>query len=214
MAEVSRTNRYINPAILPEASKTWADIRIGVKSSPFAGMWLDVFGGYKYTEEDLLFNPSSYPFINNGFNNVSTAYSANTQRISAGATVKYDFCTMLDFYLKGVYHHYNVTNEGVKDIPAYGLPSIIVNCGVNYRPVNPLTLNLDYCLMSGMTASVSGQDIDMKAINDLRLRATWKCNDMFGIYAQFNNLLFQNHQLYYGYPLQPFTAMAGLNINF
>ena len=227
MAELSRTNRYINPAFTADASRTWADLQLGIRSSASAGLWFDIFAGYKYTESDILFNPSSQGWINNGFNNVSVAYQPTTQRIQVGAALKYDYKKIVDFYLKGVYNHYTLKyldtwkntfgGNGLgedDEMEAYGRPSFVANAGINVRPVKPLTLSLDYCMMSGMYAYSGSENVKMKAINDLRFRASWQFNDMFSLYAQFNNLLFQKYELYYGYPMQPFSAMAGFVVNF
>ena len=228
MAEISRLNRYINPAFTADASKTWADLKLGIRSSASAGLWFDIFAGYKYTESDLLFNPSSYPWISNGFNNVSMAFQPTTQRIQVGATLKYDFRKVVDFYVKGVYNYYNVKDDDTwkntyattgmiddnEELKAYGRPSFVANIGINIRPITPLTFNLDYCMMTGMQAYTDKENVKMKAINDLRFRASWQFNDMIGAYAQFNNLLFQKYELYYGYPMQPFSAMVGFSLNF
>ncbi|MDL2304008.1 TonB-dependent receptor [Bacteroides sp. OttesenSCG-928-D19] len=242
MAELARTNRYINPAFTADASKTWADLQIGVRSSAAAGLWFDIFAGYKYTESDLFFNPSSYNRMDNGFNNVSVPFQPTAQRIQVGAALKYDYKQIVDFYLKGVYNYYDLKyNDSWKnvvavsrldensDLEAYGKPSFVANFGINIRPVKPLTIGLDYCMMSGMYAylnseiytektgeagGLTGTNVKMDAIHDLRLRTSWQFNDMFSIYAQFNNLLFRQQELYYGYPLQPFSAMAGFNVSF
>ena len=233
MAELSRTNRYINPMYTADASKTWADLQLGIRSSASAGLWFDIFAGYKYTESDILFNPSSFSWIENGFNNVSVAFQPTTQRIQAGATLKYDYKKVFDFYIKGVYDYYilkysdtwknvNIVAEPLedKDMEAYGKPTFVANAGVNVRPVNPLTLSLDYSMISGIYAYLPGNNsnvasnVKMKTINDLRFRASWKFNDMIGVYVQCNNLLFQKYEMYYGYPMQPFSAMAGFVVNF
>ena len=245
MADLSRTNRYINPIFPADASKTWADLQLGIRSSASAGLWFDVFAGYKYTESDVLFNPFQSYWGNDGFNNTIAVFQPTTQRLQVGATLKYDYKKVIDFYLKGVYNHYmlkelynKTTSEYIgswksawavavspdEDMKAYGMPAFVANAGINVRPIKPLTIGIDYCMMSGMYAylmsgsysssSVNHENVKMKAINDLRLRASWQFNDMFGIYAQFNNLLFQNSELYYGYPVQPFTAMAGFSVNF
>ena len=232
MAELSRKNRYVNPAFIADASKTWADLKLGVRSTATAGFWFDIFAGYKYTESDIFFNPSTFGWIDEGFNNVSMIFQPTTQRIQASATIKYDYQHIFDFYIKGVYDYYILKYSetwknskaitGDNELKPFGKPSITANAGLNARPVKPLTFTLDYCMMSGMYArfpdwnSASGRhgDIKMKSINDLRFRTSWKFNDTFSIYAQFNNLLFQKQSLYYGYSLKPFTVMGGLNINF
>ena len=227
MAELSRTNRYINPAFTADASKTWADLKIGIRSSASAGFWFDIFAGYKYTQSDVLFNPSSYYWINEGFNNVSMVFQPTTQRLQIGATLKYDYKKIVDFYLRGEYNNYTLryldtwknalAGNGLDaddEMEAYGKPSFVANAGINVRPIKPLTLNLDYGMMSGIHAYSGRENIKMKTINDLRFRASWQFNDMFSIYAQLNNLTFQKQELYYGYPLQSFTAMAGFVVNF
>ena len=237
MAELSRTNRYVSPEFTAFSSKTWADLKIGIRSAAAAGFWFDVFGGYKYTESDVFYNPSSIIRINEGFNNVSMVFQPTSQRIQVGATLKYDHQHVVDFYLTGVYDYYVLkNNESWKNdyavplwdenskLRAYGRPNLTINAGVNVRPVSPLTFALDYCMMSGLyayfpasfsvPASDNSYEIKMKSIHDLRFRTSWKFSDKFSVYAQFNNLLFQKQALYYGYNLQPFTAMAGFNINF
>jgi hypothetical protein len=225
--ELSRLNRYINPLFAPDASKTWADMKLGIRSSASAGLWFDIFAGYKYTESDVFYNPSSYDWIDNGFNNVSMVFQPVTQRIQAGATLKYDYKHVFDFYLKGVYNYYNFkyldTWKNVyaangmdesSDMESYGKPVFTFDAGVNVRPLKPLTASLHYHMLSGMYAYVNRENIKMNTINDLSLRVSWMFNDMFGVYAQFNNLLFQKQELYYGYPLQSFTAMGGFSVNF
>jgi hypothetical protein len=227
MYELSRLNRYINPAFAPDASRTWADMKLGIRSSASAGLWFDLFAGYKYTESDVFYNPSSSIRTENGFNNVSMVFQPVSQRVQAGATLKYEYKHVFDFYLKGVYNYYtfkyldtwkNVyAADGLgenDDMEAYGKPALTINAGINVRPVKPLTLSFNYQMASGMYAYINKENVKMNTINDLSLRTSWKFTDSFGIYAQFNNLLFQRQELYYGYPLQPFTAMAGFNVNF
>jgi hypothetical protein len=227
MYELSRLNRYINPAFAPDASKTWADTKIGIRSSASSGLWFDIFAGYKYTEADVFYNPSSYDWIDNGFNNVSMVFQPVSQRIQAGATLKYDYKRVFDFYLKGVCHYYqfkyidmwkNVyAANGVDEsdgMKPYGKPAFTIDAGVNVYPLKPLTVSLHYRMLSGMYAYINKENVKMNAINDANLRASWMFNDVLGVYTQFNNLLFQKQELYYGYPLQPFTVMGGFSVNF
>jgi hypothetical protein len=227
MYETSRLNRYINPVFAPDASRTWADLKLGIRSSASAGLWFDLFAGYKYMESDLFYNPSVYGWIDKGFNNVSVPFQPMSQRLQVGATLKYDYRQRVDFYLKGVYNHYNlkysdtwknaygaVGLDETDAMEAYGRPAFTLDAGCNVRPIKPLTLSVDYSMASGMYAYLNRENVKMNTINDLRFRASWKFNDLFGMYAQFNNLLFQKHEMYYGYPLQPFSAMAGFSVTF
>jgi hypothetical protein len=123
--------------------------------------------------------------------------------------------------------------NGASELKPYGKPAFTGNAGINVRPVKPLTLSLDYCIMTGLYAHFPSMNLNplhlstynpdlnfpsynepMKDIHDLRFRASWQFSDRFSLYAQFNNLLFQQRSMYYGYPMQPFSAMAGFNFNF
>jgi hypothetical protein len=150
-----------------------------------------------------------------------------SQRLQVGATLKYDYQQRVDFYLKGVYNHYNLKYSdtwknaygavwlGETDaMEAYGRPTFTLDAGCNVRPLKPLILSVDYSMASGMYAYLYRENVKMSTINDLRFRASWEFNELFGVYAQFNNLLFQEHEMYYGYPLQPFSAMAGFSVTF
>ncbi|MDR0835638.1 MAG: TonB-dependent receptor [Tannerella sp.] len=232
LSQISRINRYVNPEFMPDASRSWVDGRLGVRSSITSGFWIDIFGGYKYTESDVFFNPSMLGGMKYGFNNVSMIFQPNTQRLQVGASLKYDYKSVFGFYLKGTYNNYTVKhnetwknrvtgipNSATDEIEPYGKPALVINAGINVKPTAPLTLNLDYSMLSGMYVYYYGENLTcenltMKTINDLYLRGSWQFNNTFSVYAQFNNLLFQKQEMFYGYPLQPFTAMAGLNINF
>jgi hypothetical protein len=227
MYELSRRNCYLNPVFAPDASLTWADMKLGWRSSASANLWFDIFGGYKYTEADVFYNPSSYDWIADGFNNVSMVFQPTTRHIQAGATLKYDHRQVFDFYLKGVYHHYlfkyldtwkNVCAAPGLDensvLDAYGKPTATLHAGLHVRPVKALTLGLYYHMLSGMKAYINKETVKMNPVNDLGLRASWTFGDAFGIYALCNNLLFRKQELYYGYPLQPFTVMGGFSVNF
>jgi len=230
MASLSRVNRYINTAFTADASRTWADLTAGIRTCPTAGLWFDVFGGYKYTEADVFFNPSQFNYEDNMFGNFSLAYQPTSQRFNVGAEVKYEYRHDFDVYLKGIYYSYTLkaptkpswkytygsqipTTSDELSIP-YGKPTFTLNAGVNVHPLKPLTLSLDYAALSGIHAYIDNKDFKMKTVNDLRFKAAWQFKEQFSLYAQFNNLLFQRQQLYYGYPVYPFTAMAGLCLSF
>ena len=75
--------------------------------------------------------------------------------------------------------------------------------------------SLDYYLATGRKTFLGKSEGEkMKNINELNLTGTYTLNDTFGLYLKLNNVLFQKYELYYGYPMQSFSAMIGVNINF
>lgn len=218
--EVSQINRYVNPSDGITPSRNWLDAMIGIKSGVAPGFWFDVFGGYKITDNNYFFVPSR-TFADGGFGNFSNTFSCiDTKQLFIGANLKYSYQQLFDISLKGVYNNWKAEYgddwiPGNSEVNAYGVPEMEITAGITVRPIKNLSASLDYYLATGReTCLFGGNDIKMDNINELNLTGAYNLNDTFGLYLKLNNVLFQKYELYYGYPLQKFSAMVGVNINF
>jgi hypothetical protein len=218
--QLSRENRYINPEHGVMPSRTWLDAIVGLKSGVAPGFRFNLFGGYKMTDKDYFFIPS---FHYRGFGNVSNTLSLNSKRLQVGLDMAYAYREVFEIILKGVYNKWSVEKKEdlfsgyipVLEYNAYGRPEMEFNTGITIRPIDNLTLALDYYLATGRKTYVSGDENEkMKNINELNLTGSYTINDTFGAYIKLNNLLFQKYELHYGYPLQGFNAMVGITIHF
>lgn len=224
--DMSRRNRYVMTYITPATSRTWLDAMLGVKSGVVPGFWFDIFAGYKITDDDCFFNPAS-----RGFGNGITAISLDSKRLQAGASFKYAYQKLFEITLKGVYNNWDVDDIDYSTIPpessfwdpnsmetiegkAYGRPEMELTAGFMLRPIDPLQINIDYYLATGRYALYNFNELKMKNINELNIRAAYDINDTFGLYVSANNVLFQKYEMNYGYPMQRFGIMGGININF
>lgn len=221
MYETSLVNRYINPnrELLP--SRNWVDGVLGIKSGVAPGFWFDVFGGYKKTSDEVFFVPSSFMLDKGWFSSVSRSLQADADKLFAGVSLKYSYQQLIDLSLKGVYNHWKVTapkndtySDNMKDIKAYGKPEMEITAGITVRPVKNLSVALDYYLATGRYSLVNTENVKMKNINELNLTGSYAFNDTFGLYVKLNNVLCQKYEVLYGYPLQSFSAMIGVNLNF
>lgn len=220
MYEVSQINRYIDPTREIAPSLNWLDATLGLKSGIAAGFWFDVFAGYKITKDNYFFVPSR-GYNKGGFGNFSEAFDAiDTKQLFVGANLKYSYQQLFDISLKGVYNNWKAEygsgwEPGNSETKAYGMPEMEITAGITLHPVKNVTAALDYYLATGRETKLFGyQDIKMKNINELNLTGSYAFNDTFGVYVKLNNLLFQKYEVIYGYPLQSFSAMVGVNINF
>ena len=177
---------------------------------------------------------SSSPSGEYGFHSYYSVFQPDASQFRAGATFKYMYKKVADFSVKGVYNQWSLSaGDGMEpgnydDVKPYGRPAIEVNADLTIRPVKPLTLTLGYYLgsdrytffpsrtiiMDEQEIPVDRQEIKMKDFNDLNFTASWNFNQTFGAYLKLNNLLFEQQELWYGYPLQGFNAMVGINLNF
>ncbi|MDR0750344.1 MAG: TonB-dependent receptor [Tannerellaceae bacterium] len=219
--QLSRENRYISPEQGVTPSRTRLDAMVGLKSGVAPGFRFNLFGGYKATDKDYFFIPSLHY---RGFGNVSNTLSLNSKRLQAGLDMAYAYRKVFEIMLKGVYNKWSVEkkedlfsgyNIPVLEYNAYGRPEMEFNTGITVRPIDNLTLALDYYLATGRKMYVPGIGNEkMKNINELNVTGSYTINDTFGAYIKLNNLLFQKYELLYGYPLQGFNAMAGITIHF
>jgi hypothetical protein len=222
--QLSRENRYVDPYTGVTPSRTWLDAVAGLKTGILPGLWFNVFGEYRITDDDCFFIPYLTP---EGFGNLSRVLTANSRLLKGGVELKYTWRKLFDLTLKGVYNRWNEEEDDTSDrmvtpldfqlIPkrkAYGRPSAELAAGLCVRPSDKLSLALDYYLASGRKTLVHNSNADMKDISELNLAASYTFNDTFAASLKAKNLLFRQYELIYGYPLQGFSIMGGVNINF
>lgn len=215
MYDISMINRYINPTeeLLP--SRNFLDGIIGLKSGVAPGFWFDIFGGYQITKNEVFFVPKR-DLMANEFRNVSEGLQMDADHAFGGVNLKYSYQQWVDINLKGVYNHWKIKGKENSriDYKAYGKPEMEFTAGVTVRPIRNVTASLDYYLATGRETLLRETNYKMKNINELNLTGTYTFNDTFGLYLHLNNVLFQKYEVLYGYPLQGFSAMVGVNINF
>ena len=223
MYDVNRINRYANPLERLTPSRNWLDGILGIKSGVAPGFWFDVFGGYKIVSNNYFFVPTLAYGDKDYFGSACGMMNEiDTKQLLVGANLKYSYQQLFEISLKGVYNNwtaeysdkYSETNLAGKDATAWGMPEMEITAGVTVRPINNLSASLDYYLATGREARLGEKNVKMDNINELNLTGAYNINDTFGLYLKLNNVLFQKYELYYGYPLQKFSAMIGVNINF
>lgn len=223
MYDINRINRYAYPLERITPSRNWLDGILGIKSGVAPGFWFDVFGGYKMTSNNYFFVPTLAIGDKDYFSSACAMMNEiDTKQLFVGANLKYSYQQLVDISLKGVYNNWTAeysdnfidTNLAGKDAKAWGMPEMEITAGVTVRPIKNLSASLDYYLGTGREARLGNQDIKMDNINELNLTGAYNFNDTFGLYLKLNNVLFQKYELYYGYPMQKFSAMIGVNINF
>ncbi|MDR2918919.1 MAG: TonB-dependent receptor [Tannerella sp.] len=216
---ISLQNRYVDhmPLVLP--SRTWLDATLGIRSGVAPGFWFDVFAGYKITDNEVFFIPG-IPMENNDFGSYQYVFQPNASLFRIGASLKYEYQKWMDLSIKGVYNNWSLkkgdNNIEWDDMKPYGRPTTEINADLTVRPISPLALNFNYYLGASRYSYLllDKSEVKLDNINDLNFMATWNFTDMIGAYIKLNNIISQHQEFYYGYPLQKFNAMAGININF
>ena len=222
-ASIADQNRYVDHALKVRPSRTWLDAELGIRTGITPGLWFDAFAGYAVVKSALFFVPADYLGQPYDFGNYSLAFQPDATWMRLGAALKYAYQQTVDFSVKAVYNrgvfrkgdgNTWLTGHGLDRMKPYGRPGIEVNADLTVRPITPLALTLDYYMGAGRFTLFHGDEIKLTDLHDLTFTTAYTLNDTFGAYVKLTNLLFRRQDLWYGYPMQRFGVMGGININF
>lgn len=220
VVQIFKENRYVNTDSRVAYSQTLYDAQLGVKSGAINGFEFDIFGGYKYTKDEHLYNPgiSSVQGMPISWYNVSTPTYSNLGTGNIGGLIKTKLIPYTDLSAKVVAYFYNVSKY-TKDefVPtekkAWGLPTFTTNITADFSFIDNLTLSLEY-LFEGGRKAYNGTSISMKNVNELNFKGSYDIVKNIAVYARINNVLNQKYERYYGYRLQGISALGGVSVTF
>lgn len=215
-------NRYVAPYNRINYSSTLYDATLGVKAGAVNGLEFDIFGGYKYTKDDHLYLSGSAIDLGN----ISLPIYANISEGHIGGQVKTKLIPYTDLALRAKAYFYDVKygnnvydpDESVgyesMEKKAWGKPSFTFDANADIRPVDKLTVTLNYIYKGGRKTFFDNASVKMKDINELNFRTEYQVLDWISVNVAFNNVLNQNYETFYGYTHQGFNAMAGVSLKF
>jgi len=216
-------NRYVDPLIRIMDSRSPLDATAGIKFMPLSTLSVDIFGGYKITQDEHFFYPRtgaknfdpSTPMLAGNW--ITPVYDdANTLKF--GADLKYAFQDILELNLKGTYYKWMMSDvDDMLHNNAWNKPDFEINLNTACRlPMLPLRFDLSYLGAYGRVAGYQWlyDSVKMKDIHDLSIKGTYSITPNFSAYLSFNNLLFSKYDFWWGYPAQGFNIMGGLSILF
>ncbi|MDR2955403.1 MAG: hypothetical protein LBV43_10005 [Prevotella sp.] len=220
--DILQENRYVNYMGRVHYSKTLFDAKVGFKSGVISGFEFDLFAGYKKTDDDHLYiATTSYNALaptDPSWGNVGTPIYADISTGHIGGALKTTLIPATDLSAKITGFFYDVKNSDFDK--AFGRPAFTAQLNADVRPIDKLTLSLNYLYAGGRKALshslVVGEQsiVSMKDINELNLRAEYQIMDWISVNVRLNNVFSQKYELQYGYPLQTFNALGGVAFKF
>ncbi|MDR0823584.1 MAG: TonB-dependent receptor [Prevotella sp.] len=225
--DILQENRYVDPISRVDYSKTYYDAKIGFLSGAVSGLEFDLFAGYKHVRRDHLYVCGSHT---DGWGNVGSPVYANISTGHIGGLLKTNLLPYTDLSARIMAYFYNVKyqdayvpvvlSESLPAAQAWGRPKFTLELNADVKPFDNLLLSLNYLVAGGRKAvekvynSDSWEIVNMKSINELNFKAEYKFIDWLSANIRLNNILFQKYELQYGYPLQGFNILGGVNFRF
>ena len=226
---VMQESRYYKPGIVVKPSFTFVDLEAGVKMGEIEGFRLDVFGGFKRTDDAhfpvmdqvLYAEPDAEPepvteWIAKG--TLVPAYG-NLSHSHIGGLIRWNIWSPLDisFRLKKNFYKVKEARIGeseIEDAEAWNLPDVEADVRVVVQTSNEVKFTVDYYLASGRWSFFNGENVKMKSINDLNAGMIYNITPAISLNVRVHNILSKKYDIWYGHPAQTINILGGFAFQF
>ena len=205
--------RYFNPYSTGIALNTYtpADFFAGFRLKPFLeGLMVDAHVNYKFVYNDY-FIRNVIDSVSNNYMNIFTADFSNTQILSTGARVNYNYQNKYVAHAGFKYNYYTVADSTLTMV---NRPTWEVEVGTEMTPIKGLAINADFYTGLGYKAILPTGVIDLPNHFDLNIGAAYTFHEQCTVFARFNNIINSKYQYFYGYENIGFNCLFGVKITF
>ena len=207
--------RYFDPRSIGIALNTYtpADFFAGFRLKPYLeGLMVDAHINYKFIYDDYFIH-NAIDSTTNNYTNQFTADFSNTQILTTGARVNYNYQNKYVAHAGFKYNHYTVSDSTLTMV---NRPSWEIEIGTEMTPIQGLSINADFYTGLGYKAMLSTQSEPINLPNhfDLNLGAAYTFHEQCTVFARFNNIINSKYQYYYGYENIGFNCLFGIKITF
>ncbi|MBR1769037.1 MAG: hypothetical protein IJ748_01110 [Bacteroidales bacterium] len=127
------------------------------------------------------------------------------------------YITSENYFSVGNNFYFNIiatlqrTNRNNSEFEAWYNPAFRLQTKINYTYGNKLHITLSPSFNSKSYAYAENlkKEVEVKAMFDLSLSATYQYNERWSFFADLNNLTFNQYYLYYNYPTHTFNFLLG-----
>ena len=207
--------RYFDPRSAGLALNTYtpADFFAGFRLKPFLeGLMVDAHINYRFVYDDYFIH-NVIDSVSNDYMNIFTADFSNTQILSTGARVNYNYQNKYVAHAGIKYNHYTVADSALTMV---NRPSWEIELGTEMTPIKGLSVNADFYTGLGYKAILTTQTEPIKLPNhfDLNIGASYTFHEQCTVFARLNNLINSKYQYFYGYENIGFNCLFGIKITF
>ncbi len=182
---------------------------IGLKGSPYAGIWFHLFGGYQNLKNDLYHQTTD--IYGAGSPSLFTGYDiTHTNNLYFGGEASYEYKDLLALSIGGTGYHWNADIESA----LYLKPLFRMEAEAGFRLIHALWIKARYAYIGHDKPSELSSKHRIPAIHDVSISATYNLYKGVSIYANINNVLNKKNQYYINYPVQGINFLGGLSFRF
>ena len=216
-SKMSARNIYINPTQQLSNSYTAANAVMGVLFNYSPAITIRVYGGFKTSTGALFDIRKNEKVIDNMIASYEVVdYMAiDAYRWLGGANLSFNLKNILEGELKWTLNKWHSRKGGDEILSALPVNEWNIKLGVN--PIKKLSFTANFYM--GLDRAYRyenelGQFVNEKMgdIYDLNLGVTYSLNSLISFNLQWNNMLSQHYDIYYGMPAQRMHFLLGAAI--
>lgn len=221
--EMMDESRYFLPYSSVKPAFSIVDIDGGIKIGEANGFRIDLFGGFRKTDNAHFLIHHGQEVIGGDalgpFREVLSPVYGSLTHSHIGGVIQSNIWAPLDVSLRLKKNFYDVTdmtiNGGlVADPKAYNKPGVEIDLRSSLEITQSLKFTLNYYYAGDRWSYYEGAEKEMDAINDLNLGAAYEITDAFSLNVRVNNILSQKYDIWYGHPAQGLNASGGFTFRF
>ncbi len=199
------------------------DIDGGVKIGEADGFRIDLFGGFRKTDDAHFLihhgQEVTQGDVPGNFREVLYPVYGDLTHSHIGGLIQSNIWSPLDLSLRLKKNFYDVKNMTMGDVDvsdpkAYNQPGFEVDVRASLDIMQGLKFTLNYYFAGDRWSNYQGIEQEMDAINDLNLGGVYEISDAFSLSLRVNNLLSQKQDIWYGHPAQGLNASGGFSFKF
>lgn len=163
-----------------------------------------------------LSNYKNMVYFINSFDDISkfqTIYdTGNTTVLNLNGQLSYNRNEIVRVTLRGDYWGYDT--DKVDD--PYHRPNYKLSALSTFNVFDKLRFELEGYMLGGITAlnTTTGESVNLDSVVDLNINAEYLFSEQFSSFIRLNNILSNEYELLYNYPVRGFQVLAGVTYSF
>lgn len=139
-------------------------------------------------------------------------YDTHVQAIGLDAFAQYQVGEVFSLHARGVWNNFIKKTTFDK---VWHEPMLRLHIGLNAQPVRKLDIGVGADFMDGVYTQLADGSADkLPAFMDLSATAAYQIIPRVSVFTQLNNILGQQYQRWYQYPVYGFTIIGGIKLKF
>lgn len=222
VGEMAKRTIYINPSQVADNSYTPFDFTLGAYYNHYPNFTMRGFVGFK-TTNDAQFDYRVDDVLSEDYDIISQSVvsyiSQDAYRWLAGVDLKYKLREIIEGGIKWTMNSWVASSGEYKgDVILSSIPRNEIDISLAIYPIKSLDINMNMYLGIGRGYryfdyySLGAADKRMNNIRSLNASALYRFTPKINAFVEFNNILSQQYDIFYGMPAQKFNFMIGMGV--